>query len=165
MASGKSYTGKRLGELLGRPFYDLDHLIEKQAGKAIRLIFEEDGEPYFRQLEREVLLSTDQLGESVIATGGGAPCFHENMDWMNRHGLTIYLKTPPQILWERLIGEKNHRPLVRSFSESELLAHIEQLMDKRSVYYEMAHVVFQVNSADDPVAEQLHRYFHHLIGH
>ena len=165
MGSGKSYTGKQLASLLDRPFYDLDELIEHQAGKTIKQIFEDDGEDRFRQLEHESLLATLHLPASVIATGGGTPCFHDNMEWMNKHGLTIYLKTPTAILSERLVGQRAHRPLLRTLSEDELRHYIEELVAKRLSFYEMAHVIFETRQADENVAEQLFRYFQHLVGH
>ena len=165
MGSGKSYTGRQLASLLDRPFHDLDELIEHKAEKTIKRIFEEDGEDQFRQLEHESLLATLQLPVSVIATGGGTPCFHDNMEWMNKHGLTIYLKTPTAILSERLAEQREHRPLLRSLSDDELRHYIEELVTKRSSFYEMAHVIFETRQVNENVAEQLFRYFQHLVGH
>ena len=89
MGSGKSYTGRRLSEALGIPFIDLDHWIEDQEGQSIQAIFEKSGEAAFRQIEREALHQMIAYEQAVIACGGGAPCFFDNMEWMNRHGITV----------------------------------------------------------------------------
>src|SRR4030042_3928468 len=92
MGSGKSTAGKRLASALGWSFVDLDRKIEEFAGKTIPQIFSQDGEDYFRKIEADVLRSAGKLMKTVISTGGGTPCHGENMDFMVKTGVTVYLK-------------------------------------------------------------------------
>ena len=102
MGSGKSHVGKKLAAALYAPHMDLDSLIESSTGMSIKEIFAKHSEAYFRLLERRALHNTAFGPKRIVATGGGAPCFYDNMDWINRHGLAIYLDATPQVLAERL---------------------------------------------------------------
>src|SRR5690606_34726901 len=109
MGSGKTTFGKRLAAKLNMAFVDLDNLIEVTEGKTINEIFELKGESYFREKEKEILQTTVFVN-TVVATGGGTPCFFDNMSWMNTNGKTIYLKMTAQALESRLKFDKNNRP-------------------------------------------------------
>src|SRR5436853_6290275 len=89
MGSGKTFLGKQLAQLLNYEFIDLDEWIEQREKKSIAEIFSEDGEEYFRKKESQQLKLLAEKNNAVIATGGGTPCFHDNMKWMNDHGFTI----------------------------------------------------------------------------
>ena len=102
MGSGKSYLGKQLAKELQWNFIDLDTYLENKEAKTITQIFEEGGEALFRQLERDYLTATGDFEKTVIATGGGCPCFYDNMEWMDVSGQTVYLKTPVSILVNRI---------------------------------------------------------------
>lgn len=141
MGSGKSYTGRRLSEALGIPFIDLDHWIEDQEGQSIQAIFEKSGEAAFRQIEREALHQMIAYEQAVIACGGGAPCFFDNMEWMNRHGITVYLQTPVAELCRRLLPEMAHRPLLKGLNEHTLPAFIGEKLALREPYYLQSQVV------------------------
>jgi len=138
MGSGKSYTGKRLAEVLGLPFLDLDEAIEKSAGKTITEIFAEDGEAAFRELETQTLRHTADLPPSVVSTGGGAPCFNDNMDWMNQQGITVFLDPPIGVLLQRLEVGRAHRPLLQPAKELEIF--IANKLASRRADYEKAQV-------------------------
>jgi len=155
MGSGKSYTGKRLAERLNFDFQDLDDAIEAKAGKTIRAIFAEEGEAHFRQLERQCLQELGEQPTLVVATGGGAPCFFDNMEVMNTAGLTIFLDIPVDILAQRLKPEIAHRPLLASKSEAELQAFITQKLAERRPFYEQAKVIYHQKSTEEAVAEKL----------
>lgn len=147
MGSGKSYVGSRLADLLGYTFIDLDDKIEENTQKNIGQIFEEEGEDYFRALERDTLQTLNKHNNTVIACGGGTPCFHNNMEWMKNHGKTIYLDLPPTVLVKRLNKEKEHRPLIKDLSDKgELLHFIEQKLSKRAVFYQKADFIFNGNN-------------------
>lgn len=109
--AGKSTVGKFLAEELSYTFIDLDDQIEQVEGKEIKDLFSVSGEDYFRQVEMEQLRLLGPLENAIIATGGGAPCFHGGMQWMNNQGLTIFLNRPLDLLIERTSG-KGHRPLI-----------------------------------------------------
>jgi len=97
MGSGKSTLGKKLAKHARLQFIDMDHYIEKRNCKTVPQIFAEEGEAEFRKKERNALEELSAFSDVVIATGGGAPCFFDNVDLMNRTGKTIYLNIDPKI--------------------------------------------------------------------
>jgi len=138
MGCGKTTAGKRLANKLGWPFIDLDDRIEKHTGKTITELFEQEGETAFRELEKQALHSTFELKHAIISTGGGAPCFFDNMEQMNLNGKTVYIELPPKVLADRLRGAKNQRPLIKGKTDEELLAFIAEALQKRTPYYQKA---------------------------
>ena len=141
MGSGKTTFGRMLARALNRDFLDLDHLIENQKGASVSELFSKHGEDGFRALEHKALLSTQDMKNAIIATGGGAPCFQNNMDFMNRYGLTIYLKVSPEVLAKRLLPARDHRPLIAGKSESELLDFIRTKLSEREPWYNKAQII------------------------
>ena len=131
MGSGKSTAGKKLASLMGWTFVDLDKNIEEFAGKSIPEIFEQDGESSFRQIEAKILRSLDSLKHTVISTGGGTPCYDDNMEFMLGTGLTLYLKLTPGQLKSRLSKSKGERPLIKDLGSGELLSFIEKKLFDR----------------------------------
>ncbi|MFN3665672.1 MAG: shikimate kinase [Sediminibacterium sp.] len=138
MGAGKSYWCRYLAKKLKTGGYDLDFLIESHEEKSISEIFEEDGEDYFRKSEAKILRWFGEKKAFVLATGGGAPCFHDNMDWMNKNGLTIWLDEPIATLVERLKPEKEHRPLIQSLSDEALADFLQNKLIERTPVYEKA---------------------------
>ncbi|AKP51868.1 shikimate kinase [Cyclobacterium amurskyense] len=140
--SGKSTLGKALALKLNWRFYDLDDLIEKSAGKAIAEIFPTHGEGYFRKLESTVLdeiLSKEE--EFVLATGGGAPCYNDNMDLINKKGVSVYLDVPLNNILERLSNtEVAIRPLFSSLDTPQIILKLKDMHSQRSAFYEMAKI-------------------------
>ncbi|MBW7891031.1 MAG: shikimate kinase [Chitinophagaceae bacterium] len=149
MGTGKTYWGKLWSEQHGFQFFDLDKEIEKTAGMTISKMFERFGESYFREKERESLLSFGTHDNFILSTGGGTPCFYDNMDWMNKTGLTIYLHSPIAVLKDRLIKEKDHRPLIKSLREDEIEKYIKESLQKREKYYKKAHIILSTESVSD----------------
>lgn len=153
MGCGKSYMGKGLAEKLGWDFLDMDDYLEANEGMTISQIFAEGGETLFRQLERNYLHATYDFTKTIIATGGGAPCFFDNVDWMNENGQTIYLKTPVSILVNRLEKETAHRPLLAGKTTNALHQFITKKLAERSLFYEQAATIFEyqtgLESAND----------------
>jgi shikimate kinase len=140
-ASGKSTLGKSLAKKLNYQFLDLDNLIVKLQGKTISEIFAEKGEAYFRQAEREALQVALNQVDTVIATGGGAPCFFDNIELINQKSLSIYLKTDLPILTQRIQQDRrNLRPLYQSESEADLLQKLKNTWDTRHPFYEKAKI-------------------------
>lgn len=142
MGCGKSFIGKNLAQMLGWEFLDMDDFIEDNEGMTISKIFAEGGESLFRELERNYLHATYDFSQTVIATGGGAPCFFDNINWMNHNGKTIYLNTPIHILVERLKKETAHRPLLADKTSDELNHYITTKLEDRNPYYEQAQIIF-----------------------
>lgn len=139
MGSGKSFWGQRLAARLHWPFIDLDEQIEQQAGKSIAEIFTEWGEDGFRKLEQKTLHRLATQPGTVVATGGGTPCFFDNLAWMNAHGLSIYLKAPPTLLANRLQHERSLRPLLKAVKSTDLQSFIENKLAEREPFYYLAH--------------------------
>ncbi len=144
MGSGKSYLGKALASQLNLSYLDLDDWLEKEEGRSISRIFSESGEMEFRKLEAQYLRATAQHQNIVVATGGGTPCFFENMDWANENGVTIYLNASPRLIASRLSGEKSKRPLISSLNDEELLSFIENKLAERESFYHQAHLQLDI---------------------
>ena len=143
MGSGKSYWTKQLAKKYKTGGYDLDYLIEVKEEKTIAEIFTEDGEDYFRKVESTVLKWFAEKKTYVLATGGGAPCFFDNMAWMNKQGITIWLDESLTAIAARLAPEKAHRPLIAKLSDSELIAFLEKQRADRLPFYSAAQIHLQ----------------------
>ena len=156
MGSGKSFLAKQLAKLENGTAIDLDEEIEKHEGCTINEIFKINGEGYFRDLESEILRDiTNKLLSSepdyferkdktnkftYIACGGGTPCFNRDIDWMNEHGITIWVDPPIDILLSRLANEKEHRPIIKDLDEIELREFIDKKLSERVFYYSQAKI-------------------------
>lgn len=149
MGSGKTYWGNRLAAALNVPFIDLDTRIERGENASIIKIFERLGESGFRNLERQYLQELAGEPAAIVATGGGTPCFFDNMAWMNQTGRSIYLNTPVQVLAARLRSEKSLRPLLKNIAERDMEAHIAQLLLHREQYYRQAHSILDQSGDND----------------
>lgn len=142
-SSGKSTLGKELAKnLSGYTFTDMDKLIETREQKTISEIFSNQGEAHFRELERKTLRGFHQDQSMVIATGGGVPCFHENMDYIKQHGISIFLNVELDDLAKRLYKvQGNNRPLLdKSQSEEVVIASIKKTYEERLPFYKQADI-------------------------
>jgi shikimate kinase len=146
MGSGKSTLGRKLAMHAGLQFVDMDHYIEMRHCKTIPRIFAEEGEAEFRKKERKALEELSEFTNVIVATGGGAPCFFDNMDLMNNTGITIFLNIDPKILAHRLLKSKTERPLIKGKSKEELVQFIAQTLEKRKEFYSKAK--YQVTQPD-----------------
>ncbi len=138
MGAGKTTIGKVLAREMGMDFYDLDNYIEDRFHQKIPDIFAEKGEEGFREIEQKMLHEVAEFENIILSCGGGTPCFFDNMDYMNSRGETIFLDTPPQVLKEHLQMGKTVRPLIQGKTEEELVAFIEESLQKRLPYYQKA---------------------------
>lgn len=139
MGSGKSHWLKQMAKWNKSVGYDLDALIEMNEEKTIAEIFNEEGEMYFRKAESLILKWFKEKKKYVVATGGGTPCFQDNMDLMKREGVVIWLDESVDVLVKRLSTEKAHRPLIAHLSDHELAAFLEQKLVERNPFYKQAH--------------------------
>jgi shikimate kinase len=135
MGSGKTTVGKRIALRLNYSFIDMDRVIENEAGMPINRIFDEKGEDEFRRIEHELVLKISKMKKVVVSTGGGVPCFFDNMEIINNNGISIYLKMTPEDLLKRLKGSKYERPLIRDLSTAELADYITEKLREREPYY------------------------------
>jgi shikimate kinase len=143
MGCGKSTIGRKVAALLGINFIDLDKYIEERNFKSVPAIFAQDGEEAFRLKERQALQEVSQFEEIVVGTGGGAPCFFDNMQLMNNAGITIYLAPDLETLAFRLLKSKTERPLIAGKSREELQLFIQQALENRSPFYEQSKIIIR----------------------
>lgn len=145
MGVGKSSIGAQLADRLSMRFVDTDEFIEKKLGKAINEIFETDGEAFFREAEARVIREENFMNQ-VVATGGGMPVFGDNMEQLNKIGITIYLRISEDKLAERLWVVRKKRPLLRDLkSLKELSFFLEQQLKDREKFYKKADYVLNIN--------------------
>ena len=157
MGSGKTSLGEKLADKLEHEFIDLDAYIEKEEGRTISQIFEEDGEDYFRKLERVYLHRIIDKEDVIISTGGGTPCFFDNMEQMNEYGKTIYINMHPKALIPRLKSSTVTRPLLEGKDDKEMLDYIFQSLRERERYYKKAH---EVVTGYNLTAQKLEKFCH-----
>lgn len=141
MGCGKSVIAKMLAYEYGYDYVDLDKLIEKRQGMSVRQIFVTKGEEYFRQVEREELLKILGADKTIVAAGGGTPCFFDNMQRMNQSAVTVYLKVDPDQLFRRLRKVKHARPLIAHLDDHQLKEYIIHSLRERESYYMQASII------------------------
>jgi len=140
MGAGKTTLGKRLAERLNYHFYDLDEMIEISTGYSIGGYFEKFGEGSFRQKEREILFSRFDDQRTVIATGGGTACYDDNMELMNKKGITVYVEVGFETVMQRLAGKIQQRPLLNEIPTELLPQFIKDHLKTRQEFYLKARI-------------------------
>jgi shikimate kinase len=159
MGSGKTYWGRKLSEKLRLPFFDLDEQIESNETKPISQIFAEEGEEYFRLVEKDTLhIITESHDSFIMATGGGTPCYFNNIEFMNKAGTAVWINTPIELLHERLLKDKGQRPLIKNLNDSQLRSFIIKKFSDRKIYYEQAEMV--VEESEKSIEKIVERLFH-----
>lgn len=143
MGVGKTTIGKLLSKEFDVEFLDLDKYIENRYRKTIQEIFAEKGEDKFRIIEREMLREVATFQNVLISTGGGTPCFFDNMEVMNRQGVTVYVKATVEQLVSRLVASKNVRPIIHNKSSEELNEFVTEHLAQREHYYSKAKLTYQ----------------------
>ena len=162
MGCGKSTSGKQLAKHLNFEFTDLDKVFENQEKTGIPEYFEKFGEEKFRKIEQAILHSIDNKKDIVVATGGGTPCFFDNMEFMRKTGITVYLQLTPSLLCKRLISSHNIRPKVKGKNSEELKEWIDQLIEERIPFYKKAHIIIDARTISaSMLAKVLTPYFNH----
>ncbi len=155
MGVGKSTIGKHLAEELQIPFVDLDEWIEDEVQMPISELFSEYGEPFFRKLEfdhlRKVVETYDRF---VMATGGGLPCFNDNISYMNENGETVYLRASIEDLTRRLTSSSGDRPIMKQADVKEYKEHITNLLTQREPIYASAKWIVDLKLAEDATANR-----------
>ncbi len=160
MGCGKSTLGKKLANKLEIAFVDSDLEIENHFQKSIGELFAEHGESHFREIEREYIDALDLRDDFVLATGGGMPCFANNMEQLNKTGTTFYLERSPKELANRLANAKKQRPLIEGLNKDELLGFIESKLGEREEYYKKADIVLGRNEQTPEAIMSLLKHLH-----
>ncbi len=159
MGCGKTHWGKLLSQKMQAPFFDLDEKLVEQDGREINEIFSASGEEYFRMLEKDVLHILSESHETfIMACGGGTPCFFNNIDYMKKHGTTVWINCSTECLHKRLLKEKENRPLIRAVPDSELRSHIVKKLSDRKIFYQQADVI--INEDDLTLEKLIEKIFH-----
>jgi len=140
--SGKSTLGRQLGRLMNTEFLDLDHEIEHLMRIPISEVFQKYGEAYFRELERDMLDKIiHEHQRFILATGGGTPCFHQNMDTMNQAGITVFLDIPSMEIVGRMSKKgMASRPLFRDLNPGNMVAEFDKKFGHRVPFYREANI-------------------------
>ena len=159
MGCGKTTFGKKLASKLNFNFVDLDKVVEEAIGMSISAYFQKYGEGRFRDEESRILKTTAFPENSVIATGGGAPCFFDNMDWMNLNGTTVYISLTPKALASRLESATDERPVLRGLKGEELEKFIAAKLEERNPFYNKASIIAEgLNISPESFIPKLEEY-------
>lgn len=154
MGAGKSKVAKILSKQLKIESIDTDSLIEKREKMGVGEIFQKKGETHFRVLENEILNELNNHPKQIIiATGGGLPCFNNNMDLILEMGQSFYLQASNEVLVNRLLQSKKERPLIKQMDEENLLSYLIELTLKREQFYNRANYIVDANKYSEHVAE------------
>ncbi len=158
MGTGKTSVGKILAAKLNRKLVDVDQRIEEKEKRKIGEIFENDGEPQFRALEKEMIREVSKERGIVITTGGGAVLDPENVGALKENGQLVLLKASPETILERVKRSK-HRPLLKG---EDRLAQIKRLLIQREPFYHCADVEIETDGLSAvPVAKMILEKFVH----
>lgn len=141
MGSGKTSLAPKLARRLNMPWFDLDELLEEKLGMSISEVFKQHGEAYFREQEQALLQQWMQREESfILSTGGGTPCFFDNMMRMKQDGITIYLHMSAAALASRLQRGRAQRPVIANIAPEDLTQFISHQLHHREPFYSKAHI-------------------------
>ncbi len=149
MGAGKTTLGRAFAYAAGLAFVDLDWYIEGRYHQTVRQLFAERGEDGFRKIERKMLQEVAAFEDVVISTGGGTPCFFDNMDFMNTCGDTVFLDVRKEVLFRRLRVARQQRPLLAQKTDEELKTLIDEALEKRMPFYSKARYVFCGDNLED----------------
>lgn len=160
MGSGKTHWGKQLATQMKIPFFDLDEVISQKEGKAVTEIFSGSGEELFRIKEKETLEGLiDEHSSMVLSCGGGTPCFFNNIERMKKYGIVVWLNTHVEILLQRLMKDRETRPLIKNIAGDEMRSFIVRKLNERRMYYEQADVTID-NENSIPATEFIQQILH-----
>lgn len=148
MASGKTPLGRAFARDAGLQFIDLDFYIEQRFRKSVCQIFADEGEDRFRGIEKAMLREVGEFCDVVVSCGGGTPCFFDNMEFMNSHGVTVWLDADVPTTVRRLLAAKGKRPIVMKLSAEELPAFVESHLQDRLPFYSQAQIRLDSNQLE-----------------
>ena len=149
MGAGKSTIGPILANTLGWNYFDLDKVIEDRVGKKIKKIFDEKGEPFFRQVESEVLKEISKNKNVIISLGGGTIVNHNNLKVIRATGKIVYLKASVDSIYKRLVFKRDRPNLIvegEEFSKEKLIQKINNLFTTREKFYNQADITIDTDN-------------------
>lgn len=159
MGSGKSHISKILSKKINFPVIDLDREISLQNNMTIAELFEKRGEIYFRKVEKEILdviLSTQN--NVILSLGGGTPAYYNNMENINLRSESVFLQTSVAVLSQRLLKQKEKRPLVARINDEDLPEFIAKHLFERNAFYSLAkHKVNTDHKTPEQIADDIIR--------
>ena len=148
MGAGKTTAARRLARRMGWEVVDTDALFEEKYKISVCDFFNKYDEPLYRKLESEVLKTTESLENVVVSTGGGTACYFDNMEWMNQHGLTVFMRISPAAAVDRVIHSRHKRPLAEGKTEAELTEFVNRHYASRLPFYEQARITVKSEDLD-----------------
>lgn len=159
MGSGKTTWGRKLANHLNKKFIDLDHVLVDKIGMSIPEYFQQFGEYKFRELESQTLKEI-QDDNSVISTGGGSPCYFDNLQWIKERGIVLYLYLTPGALFSRLQkSDVKKRPALKGLTGDQLRTFIEEKLAEREPFYNQAHIkIDQLNTSLEEICEHIENH-------
>nr|NQU89469.1 AAA family ATPase [Bacteroidota bacterium] len=146
MGAGKSTIGKSLARIINFSNIDLDVVFETTYKISIMDFFKKYDESAFRSIEHQLLKNTFDLENHIISTGGGTPCFYNNMELINRNGISVYVKMHPKSLYTRLSNSRRERPITAELDDEKLMERINSDLIVREQFYNTAQ--FQIKGED-----------------
>jgi len=147
MGSGKSHISKNLSQKINFKLIDLDHQISEEHQLSIPEIFEKRGEIYFRKEEKRILEELLNSEENlVLSLGGGTPVYYENMNIINEKSKSFFLRASVNTLTNRVLLQKNSRPLISKLEDSDIPEFIAKHLFERNPYYSKAHFTIDTDS-------------------
>lgn len=157
MGSGKSHIAKVLSKKTGFDLIDLDREIAKRAGMSVTEIFKKKGELHFRKQEKQLLeelLATKT--QCILSLGGGTPAYYNNMEIINHNSVSFFLRTPVSVLSERLLRQKNKRPLIAHIKDEDIPEFIAKHLFERNIFYNKArHIVDTDGKTPEKIADEI----------
>ncbi len=146
MGTGKTHWGQIWARQSGYSFIDLDAIIEQDEKSTVADIFANKGEEYFRKKESRLLRQMKDKNKTIVACGGGTPCFFDNMEWMNANGTTVWLKADPDFIIKNTNKLPGTRPLLQGMEEKEMRAFIRSKLSDREQFYRQAGIILDAES-------------------
>ena len=148
---------------MGLAFYDLDEIIEIEYGKTIAAIFEKEGEDYFRKIETIALHSFTEKKNCIVACGGGTACFNDNIHWMNKNGVTVFLNETESNIYDHIKKDDTIRPLINNQDEETLRLFIKNKLQSRIAFYNQSQLVLQSHQLNKEKFLIISKYINDLL--